>query len=1069
VEHFAAISKEHRWRNMSVHRDRLRYALVCGCFGLSGLAALVYQTAWTRQFALVFGTSELAVAAVLAAYMGGLALGARLIESWLPRIARPVRCYAWLELGIGMSAIVLVPLLLRTTQSLLVAWFGGLAAPPDSGATGSTLFYVLGAMATLLVPTTLMGATLPLLARDGVHEERQIGVRIGTLYACNTAGAVAGALATGMVLLPAIGLRATNWTAAGINLLVFGLAILLAQLERTRAGEVAATRPVIATLDQGIAAAAGTGPRVPWILPLILVSGAVSFTLEVLWTRMLQRIVGSSIQSFSVMVASFLFGIAVGGALGARLTQRREGAAFAFALSQLAVAGGIMIAWQALAQWADAPRALPARIAFGFALLLPMTIAIGITYPLAVRVLATGVADAPLASARVYSWNTVGAIVGALAGGFLLIPWLRYEGTVRLAVCVSLLLALTASLVLLRFNVRRLALLGAAALASGLLFQPVVPATWLKLSPLRGGTGVIAYYAVGRSADVVVVADESTLDIRANGLPEAGAPVLGAPPAIDVEAWMSMLAVLARPTLDDMLIVGFGGGNVAQAVPPSVHRVDVIELEPRIIEANRAIATQRALDPLSDSRLNLISNDARGALSLTTKKYDAIVSQPSHPWTAAASHLYTREFMQQAHDHLANGGVFVQWLGGEFVTAQLLRSQVATLLDVFRELRVYHPSRGTVIFMASDRPLVMERDPLALRATLNRAPGHYARLSLNAPEDLLAALALETADARRFAAGRPLITDDRNLLATANVYERNRGMDADQLSALFAPFDPLTDPHSFVHRDLGAEVSMTYIWRRVVYWSGETKGALERMSRLADCLGDTDSAVALRHMMAMHLDVPDTARQLLADGLKRWPNSVALLYAAAEPHSGLQASDALATTSLARLEQLAPEPAAVIRLSRLAAQGQWSAVTAADTRLADVAWTAPWSELAAQLRTEWRLRVSNPELRQRLGDEGIRIADQVLASQPDALWQSLRAWSAAGTNRPEVVLESTSLFCVTAERLRARLSASEQRTLHELANGLTQLLDRLQGDTRIDARRYVAVRARLARLMDLLA
>src|SRR5688572_28629215 len=211
-------------------------ALLCACFVLSGIAALVYQTAWRRQFAIVFGTSELAVATVLAAYMGGLALGAILAEKFLPRVTRPVLTYALLELGIAVSAIVAVPLLLWIANKGLIAIFGGQPGPPSSDNAGTTIFYLVSAFVALALPTTLMGATLPMLARYAVAEEAQIGRRIGTLYAMNTAGAVGGALLTAFTLLPELGLSRTIWVGATLNGLVFVLAMALA-------GRVSKTAP----------------------------------------------------------------------------------------------------------------------------------------------------------------------------------------------------------------------------------------------------------------------------------------------------------------------------------------------------------------------------------------------------------------------------------------------------------------------------------------------------------------------------------------------------------------------------------------------------------------------------------------------------------------------------------------------------------------------------------------------------------------------------------------------------------------------------------------------------------
>lgn len=1033
--------------------DALRYALVCTCFTLSGVAALVYQTAWTREFALVFGTSELAVATVLAAYMAGLALGARGIEWLLPRVQRPVQLYAWLELLIGAAAVLLIPAALALAEKLLVGWFGGQAAPPSSGAVGNTLFYLVAAFLVLLVPTVLMGATLPLLVRDGVHSEAQIGSRIGRLYACNTAGAVVGALLTAFVLLPALGLRGTIFVGAAVNGAVFLFAWWLARMQPV-------AEPTTDAVPVGAGAPEAPG-RARWILPLVLLSGAVSFCHEVLWTRLLARVIGSSIQAFGVMVASFLLGIALGGALGARLAQDRERAARWFAISQVAVAAAAIAAWYALLAWGGVAGGQLSRALFGLGLLLPLSLAIGVSYPLAVRVLASGPERAAAASARVYSWNTAGAIAGALAAGFWLIPALRYEGAVQAAVWLSCVLAIAAILVLA--PQRRQAAVGVCALAAvlAMAFWPAAPLDFLKVSALRNSNGQVIHYAVGRSADVVVVRDDAMLDLRTNGLPEAGTPVLGAPPTANVEAWMPMLAVLARPDTADMLIVGFGGGNAALAVPPSVQKVDVIELEPKVIEANRAIAALRLRDPLTDLRLNIIDNDARGALLLTDRKYDAIVSQPSHPWTAGASHLYTREFMRQAHAHLREGGVFVQWMGAEFIDAAVLRSLVATLREVFAHVHVYRPSGTTLILMGSDQPIDPERQLARTRATFDRSPLHYARVALTAPEDLIAASVLDDAATRSFAAGARPLTDDDNQLATANIHARRRGLDAPQLAALLAPFDPLTTAGSFVYRDLAPDISFDYLWRRIVLWSGGDKASLERMSRVADVLGESAKSAHLRYMMAMHLQQPETGSQLLAAALQRWPDDQDLLYLAAEAVLGDVVAGRATPQALAGLRRLTGERALVVQAKLAAARNDWETVSRLDAALAAVPWHAQVGALAAEMRTEWRVRVQNPELRQRLGDEGIAIADLAEVSEPNLLWHARRAWSAAGTNRPEVVLESAAAFNSTMAKSMDVLTGSYRAIVHRQALLLLDLLKPLADDRRIDAERYRQVVGKL--------
>jgi len=252
-----------RWNTRLASLARLdpRFAIVLACFFLSGLAALIYQTAWTQQFALVFGTSELALVTVLAGYMAGLALGASAAGRLAHRIDRPLLVYAILELGIGVTAL-LVPAAISAANRLQVVLLGGHELPTSAESFASALFYLLTSFAILLVPTALMGATLPLLARFAVRRTEEIGSRVGVLYTANTGGAAAGTLLAAYALLPRTGLGATILIAAGVNLLVFVLAAVLARGQTTGPIE----KPETAAQPSGV----------PWILPLILLSDTFS-------------------------------------------------------------------------------------------------------------------------------------------------------------------------------------------------------------------------------------------------------------------------------------------------------------------------------------------------------------------------------------------------------------------------------------------------------------------------------------------------------------------------------------------------------------------------------------------------------------------------------------------------------------------------------------------------------------------------------------------------------------------------------------------------------------------------
>ncbi len=1056
--------------------------LLCGCFILSGVAALVYQTAWTRQFAIVFGTSELAVATVLAAYMGGLALGAFLAERFVPRVTRPVLTYAFLEIGIAGSAILAVPFFLWAADYTLRALFGGQAEPPSSDHAATTLFYLGSAFVALALPTTLMGATLPMLARYAVAEERQIGRRIGLLYAMNTAGAVVGALGTAFFLLPELGLTRTIWAGATLNGIVFLLAVGLAR----RAPLIVPPKgyELDPSPDQRVAAAPARPasfralPGPAWVLPLMLLAGAVAFFQEVLWTRMLSHVVGSSIYSFGVMVASFLVGIAAGGGIGAGVARTRARAATALAIALIVAAAAAALAYLQLERLlpetagllqnvrADWFIPLPMNALFSGLLLLPMTLAIGTTYPLAVRVLANDAADAAPASARVYAWNTVGAIIGSLAAGFVLIPALRYEGAIQVAVWASAALGVATLWLLPQIN-RKLAIAASVvAVGASAFFQPGVPQRLLVTSPLNvGNTGRILYYDVGRGASVVMLAQDGGLALRTNGLPEALMDGPGSVPRFSGEFWLSPLAVIARPNTRDMLIVGFGGGVVVEGVPPSVRKVDVIELEPKVLEANRATSGLRRRNPLMDSRVNVISNDARGALRLTSHRYDAIVSQPSHPWTAGASHLYTREFMELAHQHLTPNGVFVQWMNVIFMDEDLLRSLTATLLSVFGEVRIYRPDPNTIVFLASDAPLDLEEHLAKTGLPLRHAPLHYARYGINNTEDLVAALVLDDEGARHLAAGAPLITDDENRIATSSVWEKQRGMTGETSGRILAGMDPLQRADSFVYGVLRHQLDFAHIMRRNGVFAALDPSIGDRVARAARLLGDTaDGAFARAYYYRIKGKVRE-ADEILRLGIDEFPGDATLRLEYLRPYFSRLANGEAPENIAEIARKLDPAGARILEIARAAARSQWAVVAAADQDLARVPWTHAWYSEALEMRASWRTQVTNPDQKRRFGDETIAMIDRLVIMYPTLNLYALRARGGFSAERPEVVAESVANYTRVAQGLGAQGAASAE-TLRQDAQALRKVLADAGKLPHADQARIEEVRADVTRSLD---
>ena len=1037
------------------------FAGVLACFLLSGLAALLYQTAWLRQFQLVFGTTELAVTTVLAAYMGGLAAGAAIAGRFLGRVRRPVLVYGLLEAGVAGSALA-VPLLLAGAGALYALMLGGQPEPPAAGAFGQPLYFVAAAFVVLALPTGFMGATLPLLTRYAVRTERQVGPRVALLYAVNTAGAVAGAVTAAFVLLPALGLGATLRVGIAVNVLIFVLAAWLARNRRDARPDDARSADSLAepVADAGHRAErVGPGvPRLPSgfgrafaarrsvILPLMALSGANAFLYEVLWTRMLSHVLGGSIYAFATMLAAFLSGIALGSGLAAKPAERAENAGRLFAAVQAAIAvlAACVYAW--VQPLVPESREMLRLGTYAVAVMLPATVFIGATFPLAVRILARDESEAGRATASVFAWNTAGAIAGALLAGFLLIPALGFEGSIRLAVLVNLGIAVLALVFIVPAGKLTVGF-AAAALAAVLIGyrpdrpQAVITATGFPI-PETGSVEEI-HYAVGRSATVLLRQRDGRFELRTNGLPEATISPRGSPPAGLAEPWLTALPLAARPDAGSMLMVGLGGGVALENLPASLTDVDAIEIEPEVISANRSLAGLRAADPLEDERIDVIVNDARNALRLTDKRYDAIVSQPSHPWTPGASHLYTREFVSLAKAHLNDDGVFAQWMSAEFVDAGLLGSLAATLLAVFDNVRLYHGGSSVLFLLASDGPLDLELELAGTGRPLAANLLYYSYLGLNGVEDFVAALVLDENGAERFAAGARPSTDDRNLMATAS-RPLGDGLTPAELMALLEPYDPLVDGDSWIHERFGAELNFSYIAGRLL-----ADGQIDRAAQLAFAVADDSDRAMITGLVRGTAGRTEGVREAWLAALGADPGNDDARFALLEPELAALAADRASDDVRELAATLTGASAAVPRGWTLARNGDYEGLARLDAELARSNVTDLWYPHATRLRADWRARIVGES---QFAFDALRMIDRVAPIRPDVDLFLLRAAAAEMLDDSDAFIESCRR---AAESLEARL---EDGTAGAAAISGAEL--------DLNVRRFIALRADLLGLSD---
>ena len=984
------------------------------CFFLSGFAGLLYETVWLRQFAAVFGTSEAALGAILASYMGGLALGAWLAARWEHRINRPVLAYGLLELGVAGGAL-LVPFGLQAADAIRIAICGGQPELPAASGWLEVSLDTALAFLLILVPTACMGATLPLLARHASSSgtsQRAGASDVGLLYGLNTLGAVLGTLTTAFFILPAVGLQATVFVGAAVNLLVFGVAFWL---ERNA---VAVADADFSTDDQMLVAEAPTTDepfRWRWLPAMVALASAASFTYEVLWTRLLGQVLGGSLHSFATMLAAFLTGIAIGSCWASRLIVQGRSVTRCFAGAQLATVLATVVAFAGVDFVSLASTSIGAGLSGGFlanaglclVVLLPSTIAIGMSLPLAIQIATGQGSQLAGTTGRLYSASTLGAIVGSLLAGRVLLPALGFHGTIAVGVMANL--AVAAWSLLLERSVwethpRRIL---AASFAIPVVVIAVLgtggPDLILRHQPLTNSaiTSDIEYSSIGASSTVMVARTNDGYRLLTNGLPESEISPRGAVVGAEAGArWLTTLPVLARPEAKSMLIIGFGGGSAVNGVPETIDHIDTIELEPKVVDAVRTLSKFRESDPLSDPRLNLVYNDARGALSLTAKNYDAIVSQPSHPWSAGASHLYTREFLQLVRQRLTDDGVFLQWMNSHYVDRELLRSLGATLLDSFDHVRVYQPHNGTLLFLASQKPLDVERQIVETGLPLRRGLKSLRWLGLNTIYDVVATLAVEHDGLKAFCEGASPLTDNRNALATRAAELSDHAL-LKESETVFHEFDPL------VVRD-----GQPSLMERLKLEPAKVVRALalmqmkKRARSVTDAIPESVDRLLADGFLAAYSGQTEEARRYFESVLKIAPNNHDARFKLIEQQLPELAVGRGNFGLIQPVSTGVSVEQAIVQATAAYYQKDWGQLQRLDGFLGTAREGDASQPLALAFRALWRTKVTTPERRQSYGREALELADRSLSNDTTVFAALVRLWAARQAGDTDAWLES---------------------------------------------------------------
>jgi len=782
--------------------SRVRWLLIQAAFVLSGACALGYEILWGRWLATVLGSSALAIAVVLASYMGGQALGAWGAGQLSSRLMRPLRTYVGVEVGLGLFALLFPSLV------------SGVLGLPGELRVGL-------AVALLFVPTVLLGATVPLVLAWSERALLPAGATLARLYGLNTLGAFVGCVAAGFWLIPELGLRATNALAAGGNFTIAAAIGWLAWKLPEPAG-----RPLPA--EDGSAA---SGERVPlWLLnTLAALSGFATLGLEVVWIRLLRITLSSTTYTFTLVISTFILGIGLGGLVAGRV---RENAPVLprLTLAQLLLCALVLAVWfllpaasarEVLGTDADFAGALVATIALCATFLLAPTLVMGFLFPMLGRLYMQDGARGERIG-QLYAFNTLGAVAGSIGTTVVLIPRIGSSASYLLLLGFMVVAALAYASLASGLSWAR-AGAGALALAvAGLaLFHPGWPVSYLGIGGHRSVIGEnheVLFFAEGASSTVLVEESYGHRGLRIDGKSVAST----IPPDLANQLLLGHLPALLTDRVDSGLVVGLGTGITLESLGRhELERLDLVELEPRVQEGARYFDAWNG-KVLERPELRVIIDDGYNYLHSADAHYDVVTSDPIQPFFRGAATLYSREFFELGRERLTERGVFAHWLPLANLSAEDLRMIARSFIDAFPYARLYWNGAFGAVLVGRRVPW---ESPSIDGPGYARAAADLGRVYIDSREELEALL----------------LADRAALAAWAGEGERNR---------VDLPLLEFSSPRSLFARTIEANLR-------------ELLAARDTMDRQGDAWQAIRDLLVLRTTTMMRGDPAATHRALL--------------------------------------------------------------------------------------------------------------------------------------------------------------------------------------------------------------
>jgi len=754
-------------------------------FFISGATALIYEVIWSKYLSLLFGSTIQAQTVVLAVFMGGLAIGNKVLGRLADRSRRPLALYGYLEIAVGTWAFCF-PTFYNGSDWLFAVVGAGLL---EHGLCLLLLKGLLSA-ALLLCPTILMGGTLPVLAAWLQKSSSAPGQRSARFYSTNTLGAVCGAGLAGFFMVTWVGLPETLQLAAFANILVGVVAVMVSRLQARDTSSVPNTS---SSSPQTVASEGGAAIRRACLL--VAITGAVSMGLEILASRCLCLIFGASLQSFAIVLVGFILGIGVGSAIIASpRTQNwsKEITTVVLLLGAAAWIGLLVYSIEGLVEVYRVARSGLNSTAMGYryyqilsgvfsVLLLGVPAALlGSILPLWLKELSEGSGQFAARVGRLLTWNTLGAVGGVLLTGFVFMPSFGLRNSFTL-----LAFLLTGASLLIAWPARKRRTLIAIGVVGCLLALVSTSGgqQWrlvLSSGVFRWRETEVSPYKVAQRLGLDQMlfyedAADATVSVQDTGLPGARQRILKVNGKADAstrgdlstQLLLAHLPMLAKPEAKDVFIFGLGSGISAGALLGyPIDRVCIAENCAPVLRAAKFFEPQNN-GVLTNPRVQICREDARTVLKLNPQEYDVIVAEPSNPWTAGVGSVFSREFYQLSASRLKPGGLMAQWFHLYDMNDEIVEMVIRTFATVFPHVEIWDASAGDIIILGSLKAWESDCRVYQRGFTLAGPRRDLAAIGLTTPEAILALQFASQGTAFAIPGPGPIQTDDFPLLEYA--------------------------------------------------------------------------------------------------------------------------------------------------------------------------------------------------------------------------------------------------------------------------------------------------------------